>query len=163
MRLIPRDGWIIPSMIITITRVQHAAEVMQHPDFPALAQEYISESWPYGTPANPRIDAYEQLLREKKIAALKATDNEGHLLGFVSIALGFFYHADSPTATIEGIFVTKEARKKCVSALLMKRAKALAREYGAAFLFLSALPGTAADRVFAKRFQCVAHLYLCPL
>lgn len=127
------------------------AEVMAHPDMPALLAEYASESAIEGLPTPaPSVEDYLTLERSGATFLLGAF-HDGALIGFVFVLVYRNPHYSAKIGVSESLFVARAHRKTGAGLALLRTAEHVAEERGAHGLLVSAshrsalckvLPGT---------------------
>ncbi len=114
-----------------------ALDIINHPSFEALREEYIEEC------ANAKLPKPKE-----KIEIYKALDNCGHLYGFAALKqdelLGFVFilaptmpHYGRLIAVVDSIFVAKKHRNSGAGLRLIRRAEQCARDLSSPALIIS--------------------------
>jgi GNAT superfamily N-acetyltransferase len=140
------------------------AEVMAHPDMPALLAEYASESAIEGLPTPaPSVEDYLTLERSGATFLLGAF-HDGALIGFVFVLVYRNPHYSAKIGVSESLFVARAHRKTGAGLALLRTAEHVAEERGAHGLLVSAshrsalckvLPGTGYTQSNAVFFKAL--------
>lgn len=111
------------------------------PNFTGMLEAYGVESSIDGMPPyNAQMASYKQLEAAGLLHVLGSFTDET-LTGFLCLMVSTLPHYGVMVATTESFFVASEHRKSGAGTMLLKQAEYLAREKGAAGLFVSAPKG----------------------
>ena len=128
-------------MIMTNVSFASADELLRHPGFLPMVEEYAQESATRGMP-KPNF-AKEMYIGMESMGILKciqAVDGE-KLIGFMVLIATVIPHYSRVAVTTESLFVIEEYRKTGAGLRMIRLAETFGRSIGAAGIFLSAPEG----------------------
>lgn len=129
-------------------------EFSAHREFPALLDEYASESATEGLPT-PKADENLYLTLERSGAMhVLIAKVEDALVGFLVLLVSRNPHYSTKLAIAESFFVAADRRKTGAGRALIAAAKRLGRDLGAAGFFVSAPLGGKLAKVLERDRSC---------
>jgi GNAT superfamily N-acetyltransferase len=118
-----------------------AVELEHAPALPGLIAEYAAESTRADVgQRNPQFHAYRQM-ESSGFAKFVGAWRGAELVGFLVLVTVMAPHYGQVIATSESLFLSASARKSGAGKALIEKAQELAKECGAAGLFISAPHG----------------------
>jgi GNAT superfamily N-acetyltransferase len=126
----------------TISDIESASRIDE------LKREYIAESTIAGAPqGDPQWDTYRAMEASGFLHCVAAYDGD-EIVGFltVMIALVPHHHRTRPIATTESFFVLPDSRSHGTGKRMLEAAEAIASEYNAFGLYVSAPTGGRLER-----------------
>lgn len=130
----------------TVTRGT-LSDITEAPNFGELVDAYAAESAVHAFAGGaPAIAMYQGLEAAGMLHSIVAR-RDGVLVGFAGVLITMLPHFGKLSATTESLFVLQQHRRGGAGLALIREARALAREHGAAGLFVSAPAGGVLARV----------------
>lgn len=115
------------------------AEISAAASFPALLAEYAAESSIEGMPSpNARMETYRELEAKGMLHVISAVNDDGELVGFISVLAAPLPHYGMSVAVSESFFVAKAHRGSGAGIKLLRDAEERARVIGSPGLLVSA-------------------------
>lgn len=135
------------------------SEVIQHPDFNAVVEDYTAESGnPDLGPGMPALDLYKQLESAGLFRVECAVDGD-RLVGMVTVLVTVYPHFGKKVASIESLWLSKDYRKGPAGLKLIRRAQVMAKEMGAVGAYFGAREGSRLAQLYERIFTPMNRLF----
>lgn len=135
------------------------SEVIQHPDFNAVVEDYTAESGnPDLGPGMPAFDLYKQLESAGLFRVECAVDGD-RLVGMVTVLVTVYPHFGKKVASVESLWLSKGYRKGPAGLKLIRRAQVMAKEMGAVGAYFGAREGSRLARLYERIFTPMNRLF----